>query len=395
MGGAERQMAGLATMLCKAGHEVELICYRSGSFYLPCLLEAGVRCVRLGGPQEDCGGAVPRPCGSSDRAIVRALVAELKAFGCEVLISFLAGTNVKACLAHRLYPHFRLVVSERNANSRLLPHDLLRFALYREASAVVCNSHTQEEFVRSRCKWLRSRLHCIPNFVDTERFSPAAECSFSETDCHGTGAEAGSTAEHCPATDAGLNSTGTGCSSPLRIVTTARICKRKNAAGLLKAAALCSEGAEIHFEWYGTGAEGRYASECSRLRGALGLDASFVFHPEVRKVEQCYRSADAFCLPSFYEGTSNSLAEALSCGLPVICSDVSDASLYVRDGVNGFLFNPHDTASIARALRRFASLTTGQRHSFGAESRRVALDNFAPDIFIGRYLDLLGSLVLR
>ena len=33
LGGAERQLAGLAAMLRRAGHDVEVITYRDGDFY--------------------------------------------------------------------------------------------------------------------------------------------------------------------------------------------------------------------------------------------------------------------------------------------------------------------------------------------------------------------------
>lgn len=345
MGGAERQLAGLAAQLRAAGEEAEVLTYRDGDFYAAELAEAGVPHTRIASD----GG---------DPAIVERIASHLKDSGCELLISFLAGTNIKACMVKKLRPGLKLIVSERNTNRSLLPHDIFRFMMYRQADAVVCNSYAQTEFLSRHARYLREKLSTIPNFTDIQRFAPADRSG------HGT---------------------------PLRVVTTARLDSRKNALGLIRAVSE-SGCTDLRVDWYGTATDERYTRRCRELIGRLGIDGRFAIHPAVGDVERVYAEADAFCLPSFYEGTPNSLAEALASGLPALCTSVSDNSRYVIPGANGFTFDAGNSAYIAMALRRLSELTPEQRRSFGAESRRIAEENFSKDIFIERYLTLIRGI---
>ena len=344
LGGAERQLAGLAAMLRRAGHDVEVITYRDGDFYASVLQDAGVENVRI-------------PTGGGDFMIVKRIAAHLRQTGCELLISFLAGTNIKACMVKRRCPSVRLIVSERNNNRVLLPHDIFRFCMYGRAEKTVCNSHSQEAFIRKHFPPLRRRLCTVTNFADTEYFSPA----------DGGGSNGGEV---------------------IRILVTARLDKRKNAHALIRAAAECS-CPNLRFDWYGAAEESRYRHECLGLIHKYGLSGRFLIHDAAADVRELYRTADFFCLPSFYEGTPNSLAEALSCGLPAAVSDVSDNSCYVADGVNGFLFNPRDISSMSSALRRIAGTTAAQRQQFGRRSREKAEKSFEKNIFLSKWLDII------
>ena len=347
MGGAERQLAGLATLLSQSGEEVDVLTYRSGDFYTETLRNAGVRhtCLDWKGP---------------DVGLIRRIASHLKANGTQVVISFLVGANIKACLAHIIYPGFKLIVSERNCNTSLLPHDRFRFILYRtQADAVVCNSFAQTAFISRHCPGLRLKLETIPNFVDFNQFYPTQEERVQE--------------------------------GPLNVVTVARLSPRKNAMGLLRAATDPSLSG-INFHWYGVPRGSCYEKHCRDFIKRKGLQDRFIMHPAVDNPAEVYRNADAFCLCSFYEGTPNSLAEALCCGLPAICSNVSDNARYVIPGRNGFLFNPHSSRSIVKALRKLASLTPHQRRECSAESLAIAADNFPTHLFLKRYIDLLGGI---
>ncbi|MBR4809248.1 MAG: glycosyltransferase [Bacteroidales bacterium] len=349
LGGAERQLAGLAVLLKNAGHDVEVLSYRDGSFYAEELKTADVKHYRI-------------PSKGGTPAIVRRIVNHIRENGTEVVISFLVGANIKCCLAHMVYPRFRLVVSERNCNTTLLPHDLFRFSLFRaHADAVVCNSFAQTAFVSRHCPGLRLKLETIPNFVDSTKFAPASTAR----------SKAGG--------------------EPMELVTVARLRPRKNALRFIRAVSDPSL-AGIHVDWYGAKAGCRYSARCERLIRKLGMEGRFTIHQACHDSAGVYRSADAFCLPSFYEGTPNALAEALTTGLPAICSDVSDNARYVIPGRNGFLFNPHSRKSMVKALRRLLELSSADLADYGSQSLAIAADNFHKDLFIKRYLELLRGL---
>lgn len=63
-------------------------------------------------------------------------------------------------------------------------------------------------------------------------------------------------------------------------------------------------------------------------------------------------AADLFVFPSFHEGLPVSALEAMACGLPVICSKIRGNVDIVKNGVNGFLFEPEDDTTLVLQIKR-------------------------------------------
>lgn len=63
-----------------------------------------------------------------------------------------------------------------------------------------------------------------------------------------------------------------------------------------------------------------------------------------------YQQADVFVLPSKYEGFGLTVLEAMACGLPVVCSNVSSLPEVVGDA--GLLVPPDDAPALAGELHR-------------------------------------------
>lgn len=351
LGGAERQLLGLASTLQKAGHEVCVLTYRKDNFYADTTSSLGLEHVVYEKKTNVLSWAL-------------SLGHYLKEQGCELLIAFLPGACLKALLVHRLNPSFRLIVSERNFSRRLgVLEEFRLWCAWSEADKVVCNNHAQEALIRRQIPVLSDKLCTISNFVDVDTFSPGPSASPED-------------------------------SAPCRrILVTARLCRRKNALGLIRAAALLKEkGLRFRIDWWGVLRENTYYNKCKKLIARWGLEEYFVLHPATAEVRELYRSSDLFCLPSFYEGTSNSLAEALACGKPVVCSAVSDNPRYVKPGENGFLFDPSDVVSIADALERALVLDDEALARLGQASREIALTQLHPDRFARAYQELIDSL---
>lgn len=83
--------------------------------------------------------------------------------------------------------------------------------------------------------------------------------------------------------------------------------------------------------------------ECEGIlhRGALP-------HDDVAKY---LNAADVYVLPSLAEGCSNSIVEAMSCGLPVISSDLP-FNYDILDDTNSILIDPMDVDAIARSINK-------------------------------------------
>lgn len=76
------------------------------------------------------------------------------------------------------------------------------------------------------------------------------------------------------------------------------------------------------------------------------------FLGEVEDVPALHRQAGVFCLPSFGEGCSNALLEAMAGGLCPVVSRVAGNVDIVRDGVNGLVFDDNDDGQLATKLAR-------------------------------------------
>jgi glycosyltransferase involved in cell wall biosynthesis len=63
-----------------------------------------------------------------------------------------------------------------------------------------------------------------------------------------------------------------------------------------------------------------------------------------------YRNAALFALPSLYEGFGLPVLEAMACGIPVVCSDVS--SLPEVAGTAALMVDPLDVDGLAAAMAR-------------------------------------------
>ena len=62
------------------------------------------------------------------------------------------------------------------------------------------------------------------------------------------------------------------------------------------------------------------------------------------------KEASLLVLPSHSEGLPNILLESISCGVPVVASDVGGIPEIIQEGVNGFLCTPKDTHIIAERI---------------------------------------------
>jgi glycosyltransferase involved in cell wall biosynthesis len=106
-----------------------------------------------------------------------------------------------------------------------------------------------------------------------------------------------------------------------------------------------------------------------------------------------YAQASAVVLPSYREGMSRVLLEAISCGLPVLASDVPGCQELVEYGESGFLFPPRDVDALADHMKRFSELSPETQASFGARGRERAVNEFGEGRVNAMYLKALPRLV--
>lgn len=343
-GGAQRQMVGLAKLLQGRGNQIKVVYYHPIYFYRAYLDKYHIQNEYVEGAQN-----IAKRIFQIARVIGQ--------FHPEVVISYLDTPNMIACLIKVLGMKYRLIASERNTSQLLNRKEKAKFFLLRWANVIVSNSFSQKQFIEKYYPQYREKTIVIINFVDLETY--------------------------CPLPNKGRSHV---------IIVVASVWNPKNTMGLIEAAKIIKKHGHLFtIKWYGVDLVSPYVNDCITRIKDYGLEDVFQLLPKTSLICQEYRKADFFCLPSFYEGTSNSLCEALACGLPIICSNVCDNGIYVEEDVNGYLFNPHQVIDIANKIEKSLSLPDEKYQSYCNASRKIAEAHFSQERFIEEYIALLKN----
>lgn len=344
-GGAQRQLVGLAVLLKQQEYDVSVLCYHDNKFYVDTLLPNGVPYILL----KKAKNAYLRIWHIAKYFLKRKP---------DVVIAYQETPSVCACAAHFFNRRFRLIVSERSSTQHTGWQEKIRFFLYRWADVIVPNSYTQSQYIQKNFPNLGMKVVTIPNFVDLNHFVPKY---------------------------------GRIRNKVAEILVVGSICHLKNVLGLIEAAELIKrKGYNFHISWYGKVAtQMDYFEQCQNKIELLEVGKYITLKDKTNAIKEKYQEADFFCLPSFYEGMPNVICEAMACGLPVTCSDVCDNSRYVKEGENGFLFNPKDSGSIADAIEQMLLLNEDDYLVYCRNSRKRAEKMFSKDIFVQSYIKLI------
>ena len=157
----------------------------------------------------------------------------------------------------------------------------------------------------------------------------------------------------------------------------------KRIADIIKAFALINGEVDSRLYMVGDGPEREPAEG---LVSELGLADRVLFLGEVSDVAEILGQADLFLLPSEQESFGLAALEAMSCEVPVIATRVGGLPEVVRDGVDGYLVDVGDVATMAE---RGAELLGDEplRERMGAQARERVLENFTPERVVPQYVE--------
>jgi glycosyltransferase involved in cell wall biosynthesis len=100
-----------------------------------------------------------------------------------------------------------------------------------------------------------------------------------------------------------------------------------------------------------------------------------VFAAPTPRIDDYYRCADVFALPSSREGLPVALLEAMATGLPAVASRLHGSTdTIVDDGHTGVLVTPGDAAALAHALEQVLTNRESAAAMGGAARRRIEAD---------------------
>jgi 1,2-diacylglycerol 3-alpha-glucosyltransferase len=147
-----------------------------------------------------------------------------------------------------------------------------------------------------------------------------------------------------------------------------RLAEEKHVDVLIKAVADTPADLNVHLEIVG-GGEVRPSLEALVERLGLQGRVKFLGLASDDELREAYIRADLFCMPGTAELQSLVTLEAMSASTPVLLADAMALPHLVRDGENGYLFTPNDSADLAAKITRILRLPAEERKAMGDASR--------------------------
>jgi len=180
--------------------------------------------------------------------------------------------------------------------------------------------------------------------------------------------------------------------APGKVVCAGRLHPSKGQATLIEALgqrAADLEGVTLHL--LGDGGERAKLEELARR---CGLEGRVVFRGAVSREEVLREmaSAEVTVVPSLDEAFGLVNIESMSVGTPVVASRVGGIPEIVRDGVDGFLFEPGNDLELGDRLLEVLS-DRELREQMGRNARRRFLEEFESSLVAKRQADWLEGLV--
>jgi glycosyltransferase involved in cell wall biosynthesis len=186
------------------------------------------------------------------------------------------------------------------------------------------------------------------------------------------------------------SASGRGPDDPPVILFVGRLVPDKGVFDLLDALRLVARDRRCTLRIVG---EGSHRQELSQRVDDLELGdvVTLMGYVEGDPLAELYASSDVFVLPSYREGFPTVITEAMSYGLPVVTTSIRGAMDQLVEGENALFVPPRHPADLADALKRLLD-DPALRARMG-EQNREKVKEYAPDLVVPRYVDIMRSVV--
>lgn len=344
-GGAQRQLTGLAALLKNKGYDVLFVWYHTSEFYKGFLDDNRVNYKQIHATN------ILQKFWRIRKVIFR--------FKPDAIISYIDGPNMATCFLKMLRLRSTIIVSERAVLQSINRHQKIKFFLYRWADYIVSNAQEQTDLINRNFPSLQNKTVTIRNFVDTSSFVPLDVPK--DTD-------------------------------DIQMLVVGRLAPQKNIIRFMQAVKnVQNSGIPLYVKWIGGQSHGKeeFVKEMMTKYKNMSFENAFKFIPPTNDILAEYQACDVFCLPSLFEGFPNVVCEAMSCGKPILCSDVNDNAVIVHDKENGFLFDPKSVDDMTEKILKICNLSQNERIEMGMKSREIALGNLSGESFVNKYIELI------
>lgn len=362
IGGAESQLFLLATALHQRGHVVHVVSLTSkGAF--------GQRFVDLGIPL----GVLGLGRGIPNIAAWRRLRKLIREFKADIVQTWLHHADLFTSLAWlgagrpgQLVWGIRCSHLDRRDHRRTLFLVLRVLASISRLPAVIVANSEPGRRAHEQVGYHPRRWAVIPNAVNSADFVPSLEARLSVREELGLSADAvlvGHVARWDPMKDHGTLLQAIGKLVP----------KHPDVVFVL-----VGPGVSIS-----SGVLKQQIDEQNIARNVKVLGA----RTDIAQVQAAW---DIAVCSSYSEGFPNALAEAMSCEVPCVTTDVGAAADLVGD--RNLVVPPRDPIALSAALDHLLSRGESERRRYGIAARQRIVRTFSVDAIVGQYLNLYAQL---
>lgn len=370
VGGAERAMENLAAELAVRGEAVELFTARWSRQWPADLMHRGIRVHRIGQSRRRFLGTWQYVRGLQ-RAIARG--ADQTRLLYVSMLKHDAYAAIGAAAAQRIPVVLRAegagLTGDVHWQLSALGGRWIKQRCLRAAALVAPSEAIRQELVAAG--FPRDRIHYIPNGVAlpaerTEQGQAAARQALA--------------ASH---PDLRLPS------GARLAVYTGRLDPRKGLDDLVRAWSLVDASDPQARLWLV--GEGPAAVALREQIAAQGLSGRVVLAGNFDHVDDALAAADLFVLPSYEEGMSLALLEAMAAPLPVVASDIAGNRPLVDHERQGLVVPPGQIEAWAGAIKRVFSQTELAR-AWADQARRRVQQQYSLDLWVDRHQQLFDRL---
>ena len=114
------------------------------------------------------------------------------------------------------------------------------------------------------------------------------------------------------------------------------------------------------------------------------------FHIHPNNIPELLQKANIYLSTSLYEGTSNSIMEAMNWSLPIVATNVGDNNKLVKEGYNGYLTEIGSAEALAAGMKALI-LDKDLCTNMGIRSNTLLRENYSMRLFEERYLKIISG----